>query len=162
MPPITALLHAKDEELRLGRALETLFPCAEILVVDHASVDATRRIARRYGARIVSAENDSLRSHYLDVARYEWIFCLAPTESISEGLQATLLEWSALPSEDIAEAAFSVPVRRQVGECWLEVLAPEIRLIPRHWARWRDGEEFPADDPSAVALVGELLRFEFP
>ena len=31
MPPITALLHTKNDSLGLGRALETLLPCSEIL-----------------------------------------------------------------------------------------------------------------------------------
>jgi glycosyltransferase involved in cell wall biosynthesis len=57
MPPITALLHTTNDALRLGRALETLLPCAEIIIVDHHSADATRRIARDYGARIVTADS---------------------------------------------------------------------------------------------------------
>jgi len=101
MPPITALLHTMNDALRLGRALETLLPCAEILIVDHHSADATRRIAREYGARIVAEEGNPVVSEYLDVARYDWIFCMEPGESISEGLQASLFEWAALPSYDI-------------------------------------------------------------
>ena len=61
MPPITALLHTKNDGLRLGRALEMLLPCAEILIVDHHSADATRRIAREYGARIVTADASPAR-----------------------------------------------------------------------------------------------------
>jgi hypothetical protein len=165
MPPITALLHTMNDAPRLGRALETLLPCAEILIVDHHSADATRRIALEYGARIVSEGNHDTPSHYLALARYDWILCLNPGESITEALQASLFEWSA-PARpgvvvDVADdTAFSVFAREQTGEHWIELPVPETRLIPRTWNRWRG--RLPAPEPSAIALEGELLRFAFP
>ena len=78
MPPFTALLHTKNDALRLGRALETLVPCGEILVVDHHSADATGRIAREYGARLVAADSQANPQRYLELARFDWIFCLDP------------------------------------------------------------------------------------
>jgi len=165
MPPITALLHTMNDALRLGRALETLLPCAEILIVDHHSADATRRIAHEYGARIVAEEGNPVVSEYLDVARYDWIFCMEPGESISEGLQASLFEWAALPSYDVVGGiaggrAFSVCVREQVRKSWVDLPIPETRLIPRGWTRWRG--RLPAPEPSAIAMEGELLRFVLP
>jgi glycosyltransferase involved in cell wall biosynthesis len=161
MPPITALLHTMNDALRLGRALEMLLPCAEILIVDHHSTDATQRIAREYGARVITTENDATADHYLDRARYDWILCLDPAESITEGLQASLFEWSALPSRDVAEgSAFSVFVREQTGEAWLHLPAPETRLIPRIWNLWQG--RLPAHQQFATPLQGELLRFALP
>jgi len=164
MPPFTALLHTKNDALRLGRALETLLPCAEILIVDHHSDDATRRIAREYGARIVAADGRATAQSYLDLAIYDWILCMEPAESITEGLQASLFEWSALPNHSIAGnvpggLAFSVFVRQQTGERWLDLPA-ETRLIHRSWPLWHGG--LPAHQPSAVVLEGELLRFAWP
>jgi hypothetical protein len=161
MPPITALLHTTNDALRLGRTLETLLPCAEILVVDRDSTDATRRVARAYGARVV-ADSHATANHHLDLARHNWIFCMQPGESITEGLQASLFEWSALPDHEVVGSiggppAFSVFVREQTGERWLRFPAPETRLIPRDWARW--SEHLPAPEPSAILLEGELLRF---
>jgi glycosyltransferase involved in cell wall biosynthesis len=165
MPPITALLHTANDALRLGRALETLLPCAEILIVDHGSADATRRIAREYGARIVMAHNQAPALHYLDLASHDWIFCIEPTESITESLQVTLFEWSALPGHRIVGSgtgvpAFSVFMREQAGERWFHIPQPQTRLIPRSWPRWRRG--LPDQEPSAIALEGELLRFTLP
>jgi len=163
MPPITALLHTRNDELRLGRSLEMLLPCAEILIVDHHSTDATRRIARNYGARIIAAEVGVSASHYLNLARHDWVLCLAPGESVTEGLQASLFEWGATPGHTdvtrVAEAAFSIFVREQTGESWRKLPA-ETRLIPRSWKLWQ--ERLPAHDPSAVVLEGELLRFTSP
>jgi glycosyltransferase involved in cell wall biosynthesis len=165
MPPITALLHTKNDALRLGRALEMLVPCAEILIVDHNSADATRRIAREYGARIVLADSQAPAHRYLDLPRYAWIFCMQPAESINESLQASLFEWSALPNQSVVSSvargpAFSVFVREQTGEQWLHLPAPETRLVPRSWSRWHG--HLPAHEPSAVVLEGELLRFALP
>jgi hypothetical protein len=165
MPPITAVLHTKNDASRLGRALETLLPCAEILIVDHCSTDATMRIARSYGARTVAADDAAPVTDYLHLAAYDWIFCIEPGESISESLQTSLFEWAALRSYggvngEAGSRAFSVHVREQVGKEWHEAALPETRLVPRNWTRWRG--RVPASEASAIALEGELLRFVFP
>jgi len=161
MPPITALLHTDNDALRLGRALEMLIPCDEILIVDHHSQDATCRIARQYGARIVPASQDAAPSHYLDLASHPWILCLQPTESITEGLQATLYEWAFPQRQGLqSTSAFSVFVKEETAAGWLTHPAPETRLVPRHWNQWRG--RIPASEPSALALEGELLRFSLP
>ena len=171
MPPITALLHTANDAQRLGRALETLLPCAEILIVDHHSTDATWRVARAYGARVVAAEGQARANHYLGKALYDWILCLQPTESITEGLQATLFEWSSLSNAAVAgPSGFSVVVREQVGKDWMgrdwqdkdwqELPEPEIRLVPRNWALWNG--PLPAHQAASRALEGELLRIAFP
>ncbi len=142
-----------------------LLPCAEILIVDHRSADATRRVARQYGARLVTADSDAPSNHYLDLARNDWIFCIEPGESITEGLQASLFEWSAQPSHngvsDVAGgSAFSVSVRVQNGETWRDLPELETRLIPRSWTQWHG--RLPRHAPSAIALPGTLLRFTMP
>jgi hypothetical protein len=150
-----------NDALRLGRTLEMILPCAEILIVDHRSADATRRVACEYGARITTADGDAPASHYLALARHDWILCMQPGESINESLQASLFEWSALPSHEVpgspaAGPAFSVSVREQTGEKWRN-LSAETRLIPRNWALWQ--RRLPAHEPSAIALQGAMLRF---
>jgi glycosyltransferase involved in cell wall biosynthesis len=161
MPPITAMLHTTNDALRLGRALETLFPCSEILVIDHHSADATLRVAREYGAHIVPADNGANAGRYLDLARNDWVFCLDAAEALTEALQASLFEWSLLPTAAVAGAtAFSVTAREQVGEDWRDFPAAETRLVPRDWTFWSGW--LPGCEPSAIALEGALLRFAFP
>jgi hypothetical protein len=161
MPPITALLHTRNDTLRLGRALETLLPCAEILIVDHDSSDAMHRIARQYGARIVGATRDAGPQNYLDLARNDWIFCLEPRESLTEGLQVSLYEWSALPRGSAGDSpAYSVSRRYQTGNLWLDSSTPDVRLVPRNWTLWSG--ELPAYTNSAILLQGELLSFAYP
>jgi hypothetical protein len=162
MPPITALLHTLNDGLRLGRTLEMLLPCAELLIVDHSSTDGTRCIAREYGARVVAADSPEDTSDYAKMARHDWILCMQPGESITEALQATLFEWSVLPSREVEGGVFSVSVRKQDGEDWLHLPAPEIRLIPRSWSHWRGRLPAHQDSASAIPLDGEMLRFAFP
>jgi len=165
MPPITALLHTSNDGLRLGRTLEMLLPCAELLIVDHVSTDGTRRVAREYAARVVSAAGIEDPFRYVERARHDWILCMKPGESINEALQATLFEWSLLPSREVPGDSFCVSVRQQTGEQWLRLPAPEARLVPRSWRHWQG--DLPArqtlgNHNSAVLLDGEILRFAFP
>jgi hypothetical protein len=161
MPPFTALLHTANAALTLGRALETLLPCSEILILDHRSTDATVRIARQYGARVVAVDNRVEARVYLEEARHNWIFCLDPSESISEGLQASLFEWKALPAFDAGGMrSFSVSVREQIAGDWRIQPTAETRLIPRNWNLWSG--LLPAYDPLSIALEGELIRLNHP
>ena len=156
MPTITALLHAHNDGLRLGRALEMLFACDEIVIIDHESEDRTTAVARDYGARVVHANE---RTSYSTVVRGEWIFALDPRESMTESLGASLFEWKleAVPAN---ARAFSVYRREETTEGWIKNPLAQTRLVRADWNRWTGN--FPHPDASAVTLEGELLRFVFP
>jgi glycosyltransferase involved in cell wall biosynthesis len=176
MTLITALLHTENDALRLGRALETLYACDEILVVDHGSRDGTARVAREYGARVVSARPGASPEDYVlfspaagrtgsGSARgmgLRWILCLDPRESVTEKLAASLFEWKAEAGRGNAAtaSAFSFFLREETAEGWVEVPFAQTRLVPHTWKLWRGN--FPAPEASAIALEGELLRFVFP
>jgi len=160
MPAFTVLIHTSNDALRLGRALETLYPCDEILVIDHGSHDHTVQIARESGARVTAAENDAPANHYAQIARNEWILCLDPRESLTEGLAASLYEWRALPTETVIAVSFSVCLREETANGWFDSLTPQTRLVRRSWDRWHGW--FPIHDPAARVLEGQLLRFSFP
>jgi len=162
MASITALLHTENDGLRLGRALETLYACDDIVVVDHASTDGSVRIAREYGATIVSARPGASAQEYLGSEKPSWIFCLDPHESLTEKLAASLFEWKSesLDGQAYTPQAFSVFLREETTEGWIDVPAAQTRLVPPNWNRWAGN--FPADESSALPLKGELLRFVFP
>ncbi len=46
MPKISAIIHTHNDAQRIGRALGSLRPCDEVLVIDHSSSDETGKIAR--------------------------------------------------------------------------------------------------------------------
>lgn len=156
MPTLTALLHTQNDALRLGRALEMLFPCDEILIVDHDSEDATLHVAREYGARIQQAAPGV---SYTASARSEWIFTIDPRESVTEALAASLFEWK---SEGVSEnvRAYSVYLREETLEGWVSNPVAHTRLVRADWGRWAG--RFPEADSAAVALEGDLLHFVFP
>ena len=156
MPTITALLHTQNDGLRLGRALEMLFACDEIVIIDHESDDRTSAVARDYGARVVKA---SQQMSHASVVRGEWIFALDPRESMTESLGASLFEWKleAVPAN---VRAFSVYRREETTEGWIQNPRAQTRLVRADWNRWAGN--FPESDASAVTLEGELLRFVFP
>ena len=57
MPKFTALLRTHNDALHLGRTLESLRPCDEVLIIDDCSEDDTTRVAREYGAVIKSCHS---------------------------------------------------------------------------------------------------------
>src|ERR1700745_3865763 len=110
MPPISAILHTHNDALRICRMLTTLHPCDEILIIDHGSTDLTLRIAREYAARIFPVERSSPAP--LVLARHDWLFCVRPNESLSEGLEATLFEWRQRSSAEIQSVSAGAIVPR--------------------------------------------------
>ena len=162
MTTITALLFTQNDALRLGRALETVYACDDILVVDHGSRDATVRVAREYGARVVDAKPgpspaDYVRSCIAGATNAGWILCLDPRESLTEKLAASLFEWK---SEAGYAPAYSVFLREETAEGWMGIPAAQTRLVPQTWNSWKG--KLPEDESAALALEGELLRFVFP
>lgn len=157
MPEITALVHTQDDALRIGRCLETLYPCDQILIVDHGSKDGTLRVAQEYGARIMRAPSGS-PEQVPRLSSSGWILCLDARESLSESLAASLYEWKTESSPQ--QRVFSMFVREETAEGWIENPSPQTRLVPAAWERWHG--IFPANDASAYALEGDLLRFVLP
>ena len=92
-PKISALLHTHNDALRLGRALQSLRPCDEVLVVDDCSDDETMKVARDNGATVRSAIPGVTPGAYAMDSTHDWILCLRPNESLSDDLEAALFEW---------------------------------------------------------------------
>ena len=161
MNSITALLHTQNDALRLGRCLETLYPCDEIVVVDHGSRDRTVSVAREYGARVVAAGNGGGTERYPEFGsgRLAWLFCLDPRESLTESLAASLYEWKTQTAED-GSRAFAVHLREETADGWIENPQAQTRLVRADWKRWAG--TMPARDEAATVLEGEVLRFVFP
>jgi|SRR5579872_1760767 glycosyltransferase involved in cell wall biosynthesis len=157
MRRITALLHTKNDERRIGRCLETLYPCDEIVIVDHGSSDQTLRVAREYGAKILPGKNGAAANEYARGTGGEWILCLDPHESLTEALAASLFDWK---SQSVTGEAFSFRLREETPEGWIQNATAQTRLVSSNWKDWEG--LFPMRRPSAIALDGELLRFVFP
>jgi glycosyltransferase involved in cell wall biosynthesis len=158
MLKITALLHTHNDALRLGRALDSLRPCDEVLVIDDSSEDDTVRIAHENGAHLKTAIPGVTQGAYAMDASHDWILCLLPTEALSEELEASILEWKNREQPETL-ACCKIGVREQNGEGWKE-LGPEVRLINRKLMNWVG--ELPPAEHCDITLSGDLLRFQHP
>lgn len=152
------MLHTHNDVLRLGRCLETLYPCDEILVVDHGSEDATVRVALDYGTRVVRVLKGEDAEQYVRSVGAEWLLRLDARESLTEALAATLYQWKLEPHPPAPP--FSMLLREETGQGWVERREPQTRLVPANWRHWSGW--LPTNDRTAHLLEGEILRFAFP
>ena len=151
---ITALIHARDNARSLGRALDSLRPCDEVIVVDHGSSDETARVAREHGARVIAGVPGVDRGAYAQNARNQWILCLQPEETLTEALEASLFEWRDAERDD-QQMGFNVAIREQNGSNW-KLLEPEMRLANRKQINWTG--DLPPANPRVPLLAGDILR----
>lgn len=158
MTKITALLHTHNDALRLGRALDSLRPCDQVLIIDDNSDDDTARVAQQNGASVKSAIPGVTHGAYAMDASHDWVFCLLPNEALSEELEASLLEWKQQDPEETLSCC-KVQVREQNGAGW-HALDPEVRLINRKLLNWVG--DLPPSQHCDVTLKGDLLRFNNP
>lgn len=158
MPKFTALLHTHNDALRLGRALDSLRPCDEVLIIDEDSGDDTERIAREHGAHFKKSIPGVTAAAYAHDAAHEWVLCLRPNESLSDDLEAALFEWKER-EEDPNVACLGITIRKENGAGW-EKLPPEVRLVNRGRMNWVG--EMPPNEACDVVLSGDLLSFEKP
>jgi hypothetical protein len=160
MLTLAAFLHTRNDALRLGRCLETVYPCDEIVVVDHRSSDETLHVAREFGAKIVCVDTAAEARNAFppkSLILPQWLLCLDPRESLSEALAASLFEWkSAAPDA----SAFALALREENAHGWIDHPVPQTRLVPAGWDRWNG--RFPIQQPCPTTLEGKLLRFAFP
>jgi hypothetical protein len=158
MPKITALIHAHASDARrLGRLLETLRPCDEVLIVNLDCAEEVTKVAREYGATLKMGVPGVSPGTYLMDARNDWILSLLPSESLTEGLEASLFEWKE--SEHDRAESFSMPLREESPAGWT-AHEPVTRLVNRKMVNWIGS--LPKNDPSSSPIAGDLLRFEHP
>lgn len=155
MPKISALIHTHNDAARIGRTLDSLRPCDEVLIIDRASDDDTPKLARAHGAIVKQAILGVEPGAYAIDAHHEWVLCLAPGEALSDGLEASLREWQD-SEPDPGTPGYSIPVRENVNGTWLE-RPPEMRLVNRNRVNWTS--ELPPTAACAARLEGPLLKF---
>ena len=154
MPKLTALIHTSNDALRLGRALDSLRACDQVIVVDHGSSDNTEKVARDHGANFKQGIPGVDRGAYAVDASHDWILCLSANESLSEPLEAALFDWKSKDHEDAA--GFNVRVREESHNGWKNQ-AVETRLVNRKRINWT-GDLPPTTSVNEV-LPGDVLRF---
>ena len=151
---ISALIHTDHDARQLARALETLRCCDEVLVVDHNSHEDTKKVAHEYGAKFREAVAGVDDGAYAFDCQYDWIFCLLPSETVSEALEAAVLEWKQAEPEEVT--GYTVSIREQFHEAWRQS-GHEMRLVNRKRVNWTG--RIPPMTTNSRQLSGDLLRF---
>jgi glycosyltransferase involved in cell wall biosynthesis len=82
-PPVSVFILSKNEEQKIGAALESVSWAAEVVVIDSFSTDRTIEIAAGHGARVVQVEFrrfGELRQAGIENTAQPWIFSLDSDE----------------------------------------------------------------------------------
>lgn len=161
--PLSAVIITRDAALQLPECLAALGFCAEILVVDSGSGDATVDIARQAGARVIETHWRGFgpqKRFAVEQAAHDWVLCLDADERVSPELVASIVAVSGKPTF----SAYRFPRRNRFmgrylrhGEGYPDW---SLRLFDRRHARWSDDavhERVSADGPVGT-LAGDLLH----
>ncbi|MAG59677.1 hypothetical protein CMO96_02715 [Candidatus Woesebacteria bacterium] len=93
---LSAIVLTKNEEKNIGKCLESLNWCDEVLVIDDYSTDTTANIAKKYGARVFKRSlNDDFakqRNFGLKKVKGEWVLFVDADERISGDLASEIKE----------------------------------------------------------------------
>ncbi|MCD9027356.1 glycosyltransferase family 2 protein [Luteimonas sp. BDR2-5] len=142
--PLSGVVITRNEADRIGRCLASLAPvCAELLVVDSGSTDATVDIARAAGARVVHQDwlgFAAQKTLATSLARQPWVLLLDADEWLDDGAGPAL---RALFASDRLESCDVWCLRRRTrflghplrfggwSREWVHRLSrPDMRYLP--------------------------------
>ena len=90
---LTVAVPALNEERDLPRTLNSLSFAAEVLVIDSGSTDSTIKIAKDFGATVIShplVDYASQRNFADQVAKYDWVLSLEADVVVPEALASEI------------------------------------------------------------------------
>src|ERR1035438_6895593 len=93
-PPVSVFILSRNEEQKIGPALESVSWAAEIVVIDSFSSDRTVEIATGHGARVVQIEFrrfGELRQAGIEHTTQPWIFSLDSDERCTPDITSSTL-----------------------------------------------------------------------
>lgn len=137
---ITATIITLNEERNIGRAIESLRCCDEILIVDSGSIDRTVELATKLGARVIEAGwlgYAKQKNWAAEQASYDWILSLDADEALSEALEAEI--WN-LKKNGAQYDAYTMPRLAKYLGRWILHCGwypdRKVRLYHRGKAEW--------------------------
>lgn len=146
--PLSALVTSRNEGRLLGRCLDSIAFCDEVIVIDVESGDDTAAVAEGHGARVVRHRYvpiaEAARVTVAPQARHDWLLVVDPDEVVPPALADEVAV--LLPSIPANVAAVDAPRqyyfagRRLHGTVWggpnrrrLLVRRSAVTLTPAIW-----------------------------
>lgn len=166
---ISATIITFNEAENIRAACESVAWANEILIVDAESTDATREIAAKCGARVISRPwpgFSAQKQFAAEAAKHDWIFSLDADERVSEELNSSI---NALRNAASAQLADGYRIARRTfylgrwirGGGWYPDY--QLRLYRKALGRWKNRyihESVQMDDGARiVTLKGDLLHY---
>ncbi len=103
---VTALVSSRNEADLLGRCLDAIRFCDEIVVIDIESDDETAAVAEAHGARVVRHPYVPIaewaRVTVAPQARHDWLFVVDPDEEVPPALAAEVAGLLPTIPDDVA------------------------------------------------------------
>jgi glycosyltransferase involved in cell wall biosynthesis len=167
-PSLTAAIIARDEEASIAECLRGLEWAERLVLVDAATTDRTREVARSMGARVEDRVFDTFaaqRDAALALASGEWVLFVDADERVSAALRDEVLARAGDPGEN---RGFWIPrlnylVGRVVrGAGWYPDY--QLRLLRRASARYdplRVVHEVPLVDGPVGHLGEPFLHYNY-
>ncbi len=166
--PLSIIIIAKNEEGRLRDCIESALDFAdEIIVVDDESIDGTRDIANKLGAKVFVKRMDIEGAHrnwsYAQ-AKNSWVFSLDADERFTPELKEEIRE---LLSNHPMDNAYTIPRRNFIGDYWIrwggQYPSAQIKLFRRDKFKWEEVEVHPRDflDGTCGHLKKDLLHYTY-
>lgn len=156
MSKLTGIVIAKNEEEMIGECIDSLAFCDYVLVVDNASSDKTKEIAKQKGAKVIDTEINNfsgLRNLGLEKARSEYVLYLDADERVSDTLYNEIL--SVVYKNDQTISAYRIPRKNYYfgNHPWPYVEKLERLFRKKNLKGWV-GELH--ETPQIIGEVGEL------
>src|SRR5579862_1615745 len=180
---VSGIVSSRNEGHLLGRCLDALAFCDELIVVDLESDDDTVQVAEAHGAKVVRHPlvpiAEAARVTVAPQAKHDWLLVVDPDEEVPPALAARVAELLPTVSDDVAAVdaprQYYFAGKRLRGTVWggpnkrrLLVRRGAVTLTSTIWGGMliHDGYrvlELPFTDETAIAHrwatgYGELMR----
>jgi glycosyltransferase involved in cell wall biosynthesis len=169
MQSISAVIITFNEELFIGKCLESLNGIAdEIIVVDSFSTDSTTDICKKYGVKLVQNAFTGFmdqKNYSLTLASNKYILSLDADEALSEDLKKSILE----VKENISADGYYFNRLNNFCGKWMKHSAwypdRQLRLFNKEMGKWGPinvHETFQMKPGSRISRIkGDLLHWTF-
>jgi len=167
MQKVSVVIICKNEEGEIGRCLQSVRGLTDdIVVLDNGSVDNTKNIVTKMGARLVEESWEGFgktKNKATRFAKYNWILNLDADECVDEELKNSIL---SLPLTDEQEV-FEIRFKNFFGKKYLRFGEwggdKHIRLFNRNTVNWNEANVHEglvlSHDVKITRLKGHVLHY---